>query len=102
VADGGQSTIGPFVQIEALSGRFVAGMVSVVASPNSREHFQLILKPGSYLMESKGDPSSRSVTLHAGEALSLGLYGRCYHVTNFPSTTMVPGETPTSTTSTTT
>jgi hypothetical protein len=102
VAGGGHSTIGPFVQIEALSGSFVAGMVTVAASPHSREHFQIILKPGSYLMKSKDDPSARHVTVHAGEAVSLGLFGSCYHVTSVPSTTIVPGETPSSTTSTTT
>lgn len=100
VAVGGHSTIGPFVQVEALSGSFVAGLVTMAANPHSRERFQLILKPGSYVMESKGDPSSKHVTVHAGEAVSLGLFGGCYHVASVPSTTVVPGETPISTTTT--
>ena len=102
VTKGGHVTIGPFVQIEALSGSLVKGMVSVAASPHSKEHFQIILRPGRYLMKSENDPSSRHVTVHAGEAVNLGLYGSCYYVTSVPRTTVVPGETPTSTTSTTT
>jgi hypothetical protein len=102
VAKGGHGTIGPFVQIEALSGSLVKGMVSVAASPHSRGRFEIILRPGRYLMKSENDPSSRHVTVHSGEAVNLGLYGSCYYVTGVPRTTVVPGQTPPPTTSTTT
>jgi hypothetical protein len=100
-AAGAQRTsIGPFVQVEALKGSFVAGMVTMAASPISSQHFQIVLRPGRYAIESEDDHSTRRVTVRAGETTYLGLYGSCYQVTTTPTT--VHGSLPSPTTSTTT
>jgi hypothetical protein len=98
----GGGTIGPFVQIEALSGSSVQGMVTVAAGPRPGAHFRIILRPGRYLVQSENDPSSRHVTVHSGEAVHLGLYGSRSFATGLPRTTVVPGQPPRSTTPTTT
>jgi hypothetical protein len=91
--------IGPFVEVQAVSGSSVAGMVIVAASSKARPRFQLILKPGRYTIRSTHDRSMVHVAVRAGQFTLLGTYGSCYQVTSVPTT--VPGlGSPTRTTTT--
>jgi hypothetical protein len=93
--------IGSFVQVQALSGSSVAGMVVVAASSNAPQRFQLILKPGRYTIRSAHDRSIVHVAVRAGQSTPVGTYGNCYQVTSVPTTTRGLG-TPMRTTTTTT
>jgi hypothetical protein len=95
------SSIGPFVQIEALSGSHLAGEITIVASSESKERFEMVLKPGRYYIQSQHDRTSVHVNVHAGEAVNLGSYGSCVEMSNVPATTHVPGATPQITSTTT-
>jgi len=93
--------IGPFVQVQALSGSSVAGGVIIAASSKAPQRFQIILKPGRYTIRSAHDGSILHVAVRAGQFTLLGTYGNCYEVTGVPTTTPGLG-TPMRTTSTTT
>jgi hypothetical protein len=94
------STLGPFVQIRAMSGASVAGMNEVAASAEAKEPFQMILKPGRYRIVSEHDPSSVRVNVQAGRVLTLGTYGSCYRVTTTPTTSHGGAAEPTTSTTT--
>jgi hypothetical protein len=92
--------LGPFVQVQALSGSSLAGMVTVASSSKGRQPFQIILKPGRYTIRSARDRSVEHVAVQAGQSTQLGTYGSCTQVTSVPTTSNGLGR-PGPTTSTT-
>jgi len=91
----GSSGIGPVVQIDAWSGRTLAGSVMLFPGTGSRSRYDLVLKPGTYRIRSAHERSVRAV-IRVGRTLDLGSYGQCEPAGPMPTT--VPGRsTPTTT-----
>ena len=88
----------PMVQVEALSGSSLAGMVMVATSSKGSQPFQIILNPGRYTIHSPHDPSVENVVVRAGQSTQLGTYGGCYQVTSVPTPTTGLGNLPTTST----
>jgi len=78
---------GSFVQVQALSGSTIAGMVTVAASSRVPREFQIILKPGNYSIRSALGRSTPHVTVRAGRSTLLGILGNCSQVISVPTTT---------------
>jgi hypothetical protein len=78
--------LGPFVQIEAWSDSHLAGMVTVAAGSTAKEPYGIILRPGSYRIESAHGSSSRHEFVHAGRIAQLHTFGRCFQPAGIPTT----------------
>jgi hypothetical protein len=91
--------IGSFVQVEAWSGKTLAGAIGVPAQPDKTAPYSLVLMPGRYRLSSP--PSlSKEVIVRAGRSASIGFFGAC---TSPPTTaTTVPSAGGVTTTTTTT
>jgi hypothetical protein len=90
---------GATVEVDAWSGRTLAGSIDVAASALTEQPYTLVLPPGPYRVTAH-DGTSREVTVRAGRTTGLGLFGVC---TLPPATvtTIPPADGITATTSTT-
>jgi Protein of unknown function (DUF4232) len=98
-ARGSFGDAGPFVVVNAWSGRRITGSTTVVASPQGTRPFRLILAPGRYRIGATSS-TARVVTVRAGRIDDLGRYGVCVFTATTAST--IPGRGGSATTSTST
>jgi hypothetical protein len=91
---------GAFVEVDAWSGRTLAGSIDVTASTSGKERYALVLAPGRYRIVTHNG-ASREVVVRPGRTTAIGLFGVC---TLPPATltTIPPAGGVTATTSTTT
>ena len=92
--------IGPMVQINVWVGSRRVDFTDTFTSPTKRQHYQLVLQPGHYLVGSSRQ-QARQIIIRAGRLNHLGLFGTCSQPPKTFSTIPGAGEA-TETTSTTT
>jgi hypothetical protein len=91
-------SVGPMVQIDAWSGSHLAASETIFPGAKTTSHYQLVLKPGAYRIDSAHDTSSLRVVVQAGRTVSVGSYGRCAQAGPFPTTAPAGADSTTSTT----
>jgi len=68
---------GYVVQVSAFSGTDLAAEIGMFPGRSAGRPYQLVVKPGRYLIHSDHDPSSRDVEVRGGQVSHIGRYGAC-------------------------